>query len=109
MSDLLGVSLVGCGTVGGGVAKLLLDRPDRLAPRAGRPIRLRHVVVRNADKPRAVPDRYVSTDVAAAVHDPDTHVVCELIGGTTTARRVVLDALAAGKHVVTANKALLAE
>jgi homoserine dehydrogenase len=51
----------------------------------------------------------ISTDVSTSLHDPAVHVVVELIGGTTTAKRVVLDALAAGKHVVTANKALLAE
>jgi homoserine dehydrogenase len=109
MSEPLGVSLIGCGTVGGGVAHLLLNQGDRLAQRAGRPILLRHVVVRDTEKPRGIPGQYLSTDVATALRDPDTHVVCELIGGTTTARRVVLDALAAGKHVVTANKALLAE
>ena len=111
MSEPLGVSLVGCGTVGGGVAKILLDHADRLAQRAGRAIALRHVVVRDVEKPRpvALPAKFVTTDSAAALRDPGTHVVCELVGGTTTARRIVLDALAAGKHVVTANKALLAE
>jgi homoserine dehydrogenase len=110
MSEPLGVALVGCGTVGGGVAKILLEYSDRLAQRAGRPLALRRVVVRDPDRPRpvAVPRELIGTDIAAAIADPSVHVVVELIGGTTTAKQVVLNALAAGKHVVTANKALLA-
>src|SRR5437588_4428506 len=56
-----------------------------------------------------IPKELVSTDIGAAIHDPHIHVVVELIGGVGVARQVVLDSLAAGKHVVTANKALLAE
>ncbi len=80
------------------------------SPSAGRPLNLKHVVVRDRTKARAVPlpPDLVSTDIPAAIHDPDVHVVVELIGGTTVVRRAVLEALAAGKHVVTANKALLA-
>ncbi|MGC4062331.1 MAG: hypothetical protein QM749_16390 [Aquabacterium sp.] len=68
------------------------------------------MVVRDVNKPRAValPAGVIGTDSAAS-RDPGVHVVVELIGGTTTAKQIVLDALAAGKHVVTANKALLAE
>jgi homoserine dehydrogenase len=111
MSEPLGVALIGCGTVGGGVAKILLDHAARLTQRAGRPVVLRKVVVRDPAKPRAValPADLITTDPAGAITDPAVHVVVELIGGTTTAKKVVLDALAAGKHVVTANKALLAE
>jgi homoserine dehydrogenase len=111
MLDALGIAIIGCGTVGGGVADVLLRQKERLAARAGRPLVLRHVVVRDLNKPRdvAIPKELVGTDSAAAIHDPNVHVVVELIGGTTTAKKVVLDALAAGKHVVTANKALLAD
>jgi homoserine dehydrogenase len=111
MSDTLGIALVGCGTVGGGVARVLLAHADRIAQRAGRPLALRRVVVRDPAKPRdpLIPRDLISADVAAAVHDPAVHVVVELIGGTGVAKAVVLDALAAGKHVVTANKALLAD
>jgi homoserine dehydrogenase len=110
MSDSLGIALIGCGTVGGGVAHVLLAHADRVAQRAGRPLVLKRVAVRDPSKPRdpLIPADIISTDVAAAIHDPNVHVVVELIGGTTTAKQVVLDALAAGKHVVTANKALLA-
>jgi homoserine dehydrogenase len=107
----LGIALLGCGTVGGGVAKLLLEQPKRLAARAGRPLALRRVVVREPAKPRAValPPGLITADVRAALHDPGVQVVVEVVGGVTWARGAVLDALAAGKDVVTANKALLAE
>ena len=110
-SEPLGIALVGCGTVGAGVARLLLEQHDRLAQRAGRPLALRRVVVRDPHRPRAadVPRDLITTDPQAALRDPAVHVVAELAGGTTFARQLVLDALAAGKHVVTANKALLAE
>src|SRR5262245_4557624 len=108
--DPLGIALLGCGTVGGGVAKLLVEQPDRLAARAGRPLALRRVVVRDPAKPRAVPlpPDIVGTDLTAALADPSVQVVVELVGGTDWARQALLAALAAGKHVVTANKALLA-
>lgn len=111
MSDTLGIALVGCGTVGGGVAHVLLAHADRVAQRAGRPLALKRVVVRDVAKVRdpLIPRDIISTDVSAAINDPNVHVVVELIGGLTVAKKVVLDALAAGKHVVTANKALLAD
>jgi len=110
VNEPLGIALVGCGTVGSGVARLLLERPERLAARAGRPLVLRRVVVRDPHKARAValPPGLVSTDLRAALGDPAVGVVVELVGGTGWAKQAVLDSLAAGKHVVTANKALLA-
>lgn len=111
MAEPFGVAVVGCGTVGSGVVKVLTEQAGRLEQRAGRPISLRRVVVRDPAKARGVslPAGLVSTDYAPVLRDPSVHVVIELIGGTTTAKQLVLDALAAGKHVVTANKALLAE
>ncbi len=111
MAEPLGVAVVGCGTVGTGVVKILTDHAARLEQRAGRPLALRRVVVRDAAKGRGVqlPDGVLTTDFAPVLRDPSVHVVIELIGGTTTAKQVVLDALAAGKHVITANKALLAD
>ncbi|HXD87482.1 MAG TPA: homoserine dehydrogenase [Urbifossiella sp.] len=109
-TEPLGIALVGCGTVGGGVAKILLEHGDRLAARGGRHLQLKKVVVRDANKPRGVrlsPD--LMGTVADVLADPGINVVVELIGGTTRAKEIVLGALAAGKHVVTANKALLAE
>src|SRR5262245_9545085 len=106
-----GIALIGCGTVGGGVARLLLEQPQRLAERAGRPLQLRRVVVRDAAKQRdvALPRDIVTTDLGSVINDPSIHVGVELVGGVDWARRAVLDLLKAGKHVVTANKALLAE
>ncbi len=110
MSEPLNIALIGCGTVGGGVAKILREHPDRIAQRAGRPVHIKRVVVRDSAKSRPhIPPELISTDLAAAIHDPQVHVIVELIGGTGIAKQVVLDSLAAGKHVVTANKALLAE
>jgi homoserine dehydrogenase len=106
----LGIALIGCGTVGSGVARLLLEQPARLTARAGRPLALRHVVVRELAKPRAaaLPRDRLTTELRTALDDPAVQVVVELVGGVGWARRAVLDALAAGKDVVTANKALLA-
>jgi homoserine dehydrogenase len=111
MSEPLGIGLIGCGTVGSGVAKLLLEKADRLAVRAGRPLALRRVVVRDPAKARVVdiPRDLITTDVRTVLSDPSIHVVAELVGGTDWPRQIALDLLAAGKHIVTANKALLAE
>lgn len=111
MAEPLGIALLGCGTVGGGVARLLLEHGDRLAARAGRQLVLRRVVVRDADKPRAVPipRELLTTDIHTVLEDRGIGLAVELVGGTTWARRAVLDLLAAGKDVVTANKALLAQ
>ncbi len=105
------VGLIGLGTVGTGVARLLIANSDLIARRAGRPIRLACVAVRDLDKPRSVPldGIRLTSDVSSLVRDPDVNVVIETMGGTTEALVHVLDALRAGKDVVTANKALLAE
>src|SRR5215813_4718401 len=92
------IALVGCGTVGGGVAKLLLEQPERLAARAARPLVLRRVVVRDPSKPRpGVPRELITTDLQQVLKDPEIHVVAELVGGTGWAKQAVLDLLAAGK------------
>jgi homoserine dehydrogenase len=108
--EALGIGLIGCGTVGGGVARLLLEQSERLAARAGRPLILRRVVVRDPAKnrPACLPRDLVSTDIRQVLEDRSIEIAVELVGGVDWARPVVLDLLAAGKHVVTANKALLA-
>jgi homoserine dehydrogenase len=110
VSEPYGIALIGCGTVGSGVARLLLEQPARLAARAGRPLVLKRVVVRNPDEQRPVPlpRELVTTDLRQVLQDDSIQVAAELVGGVDFARRAVLDLLAAGKHVVTANKALLA-
>lgn len=111
MSEPYNIALLGCGTVGSGVARLLLEQPQRLAARAGRPLALRRVLVRDASKPRdaVLPPQLVTTDLSSIVNDPGIDVVVEAAGGVGWARQAILDLLAAGKDVVTANKALLAE
>ncbi len=104
------IALLGCGTVGSGVARLLLEHADRLSARAGRRLALKTILVRHPHKERAVPlpPGLLTTDLASVINDPDIHAAVEVVGGTTWARHAVLDLLAAGKDVVTANKALLA-
>jgi homoserine dehydrogenase len=104
--------LLGLGNVGGGVVKLLAENAAAIEARLGARIEVRAIAVRDPDKSKRVVDvdrALLSTDIDAAVRRPDVEIVCELIGGTTEAKRAVLAAIAAGKHVVTANKALLAE
>jgi homoserine dehydrogenase len=105
-----GIALIGCGTVGTGVARLLVEQGPRLAARAGRPLQLRRVVVRDPAKARdaVVPRDLVTADLQAVLTDPQVDVAVEVVGGVGWARQAVLDLLAAGKDVVTANKALLA-
>jgi homoserine dehydrogenase len=111
MSQPLGIALIGCGTVGSGVARLLLEQSERLTARAGRPLQLRRVLVRDAGKSRGVdlPSELITTDLKKIATDPTIDVAVELVGGVDWAKQAVLDLLAAGKDVVTANKALLAE
>jgi len=103
------VGLLGAGTVGGGTLRVLARNREEIARRANRPIEVAWIAVRDTEKARAdaggVPIR---TDTLAAVADPSIDVVVEVIGGTTIAKDAVLSAIAHGKHVVTANKALLA-
>src|SRR5215217_5576328 len=105
------VGILGLGTVGSGVARLLGEAGDRIARRAGRRIELKWAVVRDPAKARAVPldGVRVVTDPRRVIDDPEVQVVVETMGGIEPALGLVLDALAAGKDVVTANKALLAE
>ena len=111
MSEPLNIALIGCGTVGAGVARLLLEHSDRLTRRAGRPLRLRRVVVRDRSKPRSVqlPEDLLTTNLESVTRDPSIDVAAELAGGVEWARKAALDLLANGKHLVTANKALLAQ
>lgn len=111
MSDPVNIALVGLGTVGSGVARILLQHAERTARRAGRSIRIRHAVVRDLDKPRDVQldSALLTTDVQTVINDPETHVVIELMGGLHPAGEIMAACLRNGKDVVTANKALLCE
>ena len=105
------VAIVGLGTVGTGVARLLLDYGDRTARHAGRTLWLEQVVVGDVRKRRNVelPAGILSDDLAKITSDPEIAVVAHLIGGLEPARTIMLKLLESGKDVVTANKALLAE
>jgi homoserine dehydrogenase len=109
--DPLNVAIIGLGNVGAGVAKILTQHPERMIQRAGRPIRIAKVVVKNLSKAREIslPADILTDDVQSVVRDPNIPVACELIGGIHPAREIVLDLLTAGKDVVTANKALLCQ
>ncbi|MEX2115073.1 MAG: homoserine dehydrogenase [Pirellulales bacterium] len=104
------VAIVGLGTVGTGVARLLLDFGDRIARHAGRPLELAHVVVSDPRKPRAIelPPGVLSNELRRITSDKQVTAVALLIGGLEPARTIALDLLAGGKDIVTANKALLA-
>ncbi len=105
------VALVGTGTVGCGLLRVLSRNREEITRRAGRDIVVVRVGARDVGKARRVvgPDLPVDADLHAVVTDPSVEIVVELIGGTGDAKRLVLAAIAAGKHVVTANKALLAQ
>lgn len=104
------VGLVGLGTVGSGVAKILLDHGDRTARQAGRVLWLESASVRDLAKPRdcELPEGVLTDQIDEIVNNPNIEVVAELMGGVDLAREVVLKLLATGKDIVTANKALLA-
>jgi len=106
-----GVALVGMGTVGAGVARLLLDQGDRTARHAGRTLWLTHVVVQDAKKARNIelPNGVLTDDLQVLLADESVKVVAQLVGGIEPARTIMLQLLESGKDVVTANKALLAE
>ena len=106
----INVGLLGIGTVGGGTFTVLARNEAEITRRAGRPIRITRVADKNLELARQVTAgrAQVTDDAFAVVTDPDIDIVVELIGGCGIAKELVLKAIANGKHVVTANKALLA-
>ena len=105
------VAIVGMGTVGTGVARLLLDHGDRLARHAGRILWLEKATVRDLAKDRNIdlPAGILTDDLKTILNDREIEVVAHLVGGLEPARTIMLQLLESGKDVVTANKALLAE
>ena len=104
------VGLLGLGTVGGGTFNVLNRNADEITRRAGRGIRITHAAAREYDAAGlpGINDINVSDDAFAVVDNPAVDIIVELIGGYEPARELVLRAIANGKHVVTANKALIA-
>ena len=107
----IGVGLLGCGVVGQGILSLLQDHGDRITGRLGARIDVRQIVVRDPSKVRELPaDSPVpGVDANRLIEDPTIDIVVEVMGGTGPSVDLVRRAIEAGKHVVTANKALLAE
>jgi homoserine dehydrogenase len=107
----LNVALLGCGVVGSQVVRLLREQAADLAARIGAPVEVNGIAVRRLQRPRAagIDRALLTTDAVELVSRPDTDIVIEVIGGIEPARSLLLAAMKAGKSVVTANKALLAE
>ncbi len=105
------IGLLGCGTVGSGVVELVQKRADIISRLTGLQPKITHILVRDPQKPRQVTftDEVVTTDNSSILENPDIRMVIETIGGIEPARTYILRALRAGKHVITANKDLIAE
>ena len=108
--DAVGVGLLGAGVVGTGVATAIAEKRSHLADMIGCPVDLKRVLVRDAAKPRAaaVTKDLITTDVEDILSNPDVDVVVELMGGQDPALDYILRSISAGKHVVTANKEVMA-
>ncbi|MGD8429227.1 MAG: homoserine dehydrogenase [Ectothiorhodospiraceae bacterium] len=104
------VGLLGLGTVGGGTVNLLQRNQDEISRRAGRTIDVVHAAARHLDRPRTCSTEGIklTTDPFQVVDDPEIEIIVELIGGETLAKELTLRAIDNGKHIVTANKALIA-
>lgn len=106
------IGLAGFGVVGGGLCQLLKENAEIILRRAGKKIVVKTILVRDSSRARNVPlpeGASLTTNLEELVNDPEIDVVVELMGGMTAARELIESALGNGKHVVTANKALLAE
>ena len=109
-SAKINIGLLGCGTVGTGVAKLLMENKQLLTARVGADLNLKWVADIDIETDRGIqlPDGAFINDAHKVVDDPDTDIIIEMIGGEGIAKDLILKAIENGKHVVTANKALLA-
>lgn len=106
------LGLAGFGTVGGGLCELLRENADLIARRTGTEMRVKSILVRDASRARSIappPGASLTTNVADLLDDDEISVVVELMGGIEKPFELIAGALARGRHVVTANKALLAE
>ncbi|MGH2772622.1 MAG: homoserine dehydrogenase, partial [Actinomycetota bacterium] len=110
MADVISVGMLGCGIVGSAVARLLHEHAEEITERVGARVEIRKVAVRNLGKSRDVPlDRSLFTGNPHEVtSDPDIQVLVEVMGGIEPTRTLLLEAMRSGKHVVSANKELIA-
>ncbi|MEX0622970.1 homoserine dehydrogenase [Saccharospirillum sp.] len=102
------VGLCGLGTVGSGTFNVMQRNLDDIARRAGKPVRITHVGARRDNPACHLGSVKVSRDIFDVARDPDIHILVELIGGNDVAKELVLEAIKHGKHVVTANKSMIA-
>jgi homoserine dehydrogenase len=105
----IGIALLGLGNVGLGTYRILANHAKDIERRLGARVRVRHVLVRNAGKsrPEDVPASLITHDIKTLLNDPEVSVVVEVMGGLSPSREYLEQAIASGRHVVTANKALL--
>lgn len=109
MTSPVGIGLLGVGTVGSAVARAVASHGKRIEAMSGRPVRLVAASARDPKKTRDAAGVAITADPFAILDDPEVHVVVEVIGGTSPARDLHLAAFERGKHVVTANKELVAK
>ncbi|MGE5397225.1 MAG: homoserine dehydrogenase [Chitinophagales bacterium] len=107
---MINIAVIGCGTVGSGVVKLLDLNRENIATRLGQEIRIKKILEKDRHKviELGVPDSYVANSIEEVVEDEEISIVVELIGGIEPARSYILEAMKHGKNVVTANKDLIA-
>ena len=109
MDKTIQIGLLGFGTVGGGVAQIFQTNAAMMARKIGADLHIKKILVRDLKKPRAVHcDAQLTTDPAEILNDPEIQIVVELLGGEEPAHSLMLAALQNGKHVVTANKDVIA-
>ena len=110
MTEAIGVGLLGLGVVGAGVARALIEKRETIAQRVGRPVELRRALVRDIAASRDVhTDLPITTDPDDVLNDPSIQVIVEVMGGEQPALDYMLRAIDTGKHVVTANKEVMAK
>lgn len=110
MKEAINIGLLGCGTVGGGVIQVLQQNAAEISKRVGAPIKIKQVLARHPEKVQALDPKLVTTDnFNEIITDPDIDIVVELLGREHPAKEYMLDALKAQKHVVTANKDVVAK
>ena len=110
MSSGIGVGMLGMGVVGSGVARVLLEKREQLAGMVGCPVSLKGILVKDPTKPRSYkgPSHLLTTNVEDILNDPKVDVVVEVIGGENPALDYIVKSISLGKHVVTANKEVMA-
>lgn len=111
MAEIIKIGMAGFGNVGSGTYAVLKRNGEEIARRAGKKVEVKRIVVRNPERVVPLVDKGVeiSTNWKDLVEDPEIDVVVEVMGGIEPARSLILAAIEKGKHIVTANKALLAE